>query len=256
MNKAIIKKNISLISVDHGFTLVELMITLVIAGIISAALYATYLAQQRSYIAQEAVAEMQQNIRGAKIILERDIRMAGYNPGGGAFGFVNSTTTFDNGTGTATNVTRNSTSIAFTADLDGDGNIDRTAQDTNGDGRIDMADMEQIAYRLNGMSLQRYVTTSGALTWLPVAQNIERIEFQYLDGSGATTTVAANIRAVRVSILARASRPDRKFLNNRVYTPASGNTWDLNGAAAGNAPNDNFRRRLLITTIQCRNMGL
>ncbi len=241
---------------QRGFTLVELMIALVISGIIAGALYSTYLVQQRSYTAQEAVAEMQQNIRAALVTLERDIRMAGYHPAGGAFGFVNNATNFNNGLGTSTNVTRNATSIAFTADLDGDNTLDRAAQDANGDGRTDMADMEQIAYRLNGMNLQRYVTTSGALTWVAVAQNIERIEFQYLDGGGIVTAVPANIRAVRVSILARASRPDRKFTNTKVYTPASGTPWDLNGAAAGNAPNDNFRRRLLITTIQCRNMGL
>ena len=255
MNKVKIEKFMP-VSVDQGFTLVELMIALVISGIISAVLYSAYLVQQRSYTAQEAVAEMQQNIRGAMVMLERDIRMAGYHPAGGSFGFINVTAPFDNGTGTTTNVTRNSTSIAFTADLDGDVTVDRTAQDVNGDGRTDMADMEQIAYRLNGLNLQRYSTTSGVIIWPTIAQNIERIEFQYLDGTGATTTVPANIRAVRVSILARASRPDRKFINTKVYTPASGTPWDLNGAAAGNAPNDNFRRRLLITTIQCRNMGL
>ncbi len=255
MNKVKIEK-FKPVSVDQGFTLVELMIALVISGIISAVLYSAYVVQQRSYTAQEAVAEMQQNIRGAMVMLERDIRMAGYHPAGGSFGFVNVTAPFDNGTGTTTNVTRNSTSIAFTADLDGDVTVDRTAQDTNGDGRIDMADMEQIAYRLNGLNLQRYSTTSGVIIWPTIAQNIERIEFQYLDGTGAVTAVAANIRAVQVSMLARASRPDRKFTNTRTYTPASGTSWDLNGAAAGNAPNDNFRRRLLITTIQCRNMGL
>ncbi len=241
---------------NQGFTLVELMIAIVISGIIAGALYSTYLVQQRSYTAQEAVAEMQQNIRAALVTMEHDIRMAGYHPGGGTFGFVNGATNFNNGASSSTPVTTNATSIAFTADLDGDGTLDRVAQDANGDGRTDMADMEQIAYRLNGLNLQRYVTTSGALTWLPVAQNIERIEFLYLDGSGHVTSVPANIRAVRVSILAKASRPDRKFTNTKVYTPASGTPWDLNGAAAGNAPNDNFRRRLLITTIQCRNMGL
>ncbi len=255
MNKVNIEKFLS-VSVDQGFTLVELMIALVISGIISAALYSTYLVQQRSYIAQEAVAEMQQNIRGAMVIMGRDIRMAGYHQASGIFGFVIGTTPFDNGGGINTNVTGDNTNIAFTADLDGDGIVDRAAQDANGDGRTDMADMEQIAYRLNGLKLQRYSTTSGAIAWETISEDIERIEFQYLDGLGAVTAIPANVRAVRVSILARASRPDPKFTNTKTYTPASGVTWDLNGVNPGNAPNDNFRRRLLITTIQCRNMGL
>jgi type IV pilus assembly protein PilW len=239
----------------EGFTLVELMIAMVISGIIAFTLYSTYTVQQRSYTNQEAVAEMQQNIRAVMVSMERDIRMAGYYPAGGTFGFVNAVN-FDNGSGITTPVTTNANSIAFTADMDGDGVLDRAAQDANGDGRTDMADMEQIAYRLNGFNLQRYSTTSGVISWVTIAQNIEAIEFLYLDGSGTVTTVPANIRAVRVSILARASRPDRKYTNTMVYTPASGVPWDLNGAAAGNAANDNFRRRLLITTIQCRNMGL
>ena len=239
-----------------GFTLVELMITMVISGIIAGALYSTYQVQQHSYTNQEAVAEMQQNIRAVMASMERDIRMAGYHPAGGSFGFINVAGTFDNGAGISTAVTRNANSIAFTADLDGDGILDKATQDTNGDGNNDMADMEQIAYRLNGRNLQRYSTTSGVISWVTIANNIEAIEYLYLDSSGVTTSVPADIRAVRVSILARASRPDRKFMNTRVYTPASGVPWDLNGAAAGNAANDNFRRRLLITTIQCRNMGL
>ncbi len=241
---------------ESGFTLVELMITLVISGIIAGALYSTYLVQQRSYTNQEAVAEMQQNLRASLVLLERDIRMAGYHPAGGLFGFVTGTVNFDNGSGITVPVNNSATTIAFTGDMDGDGTIDRAAQDANADGRIDMADMEQITYRLNGTNFQRYSTTSGVISWVTVANNIERVEFLYLDGNGAVTTVPVNIRAVRVSVLARASRPDPKFTNTKIYTPASGTAWDLNGAAAGNAANDNFRRRLLITTIQCRNMGL
>lgn len=254
------KKNIThhFFKNKEGFTLVELMITLVISGIVVAAIYSAYIVQQRSYTAQDAVAEMQQNIRAAMMLMGRDIRMAGYRPVDGAFGFVGmgGAENFDNGAGENEAVNTNATNIAFTADLDGDGIIDRTAEDANNDGRTGMDDMEQISYRLNNENIQRYSTTSGVIEWHTVAENIQAIEFQYLDEAGVVTANPAHIRAVQISILARASRADRNFVNTMEYIPASGTAWDLNGAVAGNAPNDNFRRRLLITTIQCRNMGL
>ena len=231
---------------NAGFTLVELMITLVIAGIISAALYATYLAQQRSYIAQEAVAEMQQNIRAAMMLMTRDIRMAGYDPMGGSG---------------ATIVSASVNQLRFTMDLNADGDTSDANEDVTygfGGGDADSNGNQDDDNNADGIADAGYADLgrNAGGGFQPVADNIQAIEFQYLDGSGATTTVPANIRAVRISILARASRPDRKFTNTKVYTPASGTPWDLNGAAAGNAANDNFRRRLLITTIQCRNMGL
>ena len=210
-----------------GFTLVELLITMVISGIIAGALYSTYQVQQHSYTNQEAVAEMQQNIRAALMVMSRDIRMAGYDP---------------QSTGNYKITTATGSKLVFSADLNEDGG-------SPGMGET----MTYELYTPPGASLTALRRIAGQAA---IAENIEKIEFLYLDGSGATTSVPADIHAVRVSILARASRPDRKFMNTRVYTPASGVPWDLNGAAAGNAANDNFRRRLLITTIQCRNMGL
>jgi hypothetical protein len=50
----------------------------VIFGIMMTAVFATFSFQQKSYTTQNFVAEMQQNMRIASDILERDIRMAGY----------------------------------------------------------------------------------------------------------------------------------------------------------------------------------
>jgi type IV pilus assembly protein PilW len=65
---------------DKGFTLVEIMIALALSGIVMAAIYTAFLSQQRSYLAQEQVSEMQQNIRAGVDILTREIRMAGCDP--------------------------------------------------------------------------------------------------------------------------------------------------------------------------------
>ncbi|WP_456387872.1 PilW family protein [Desulfolithobacter sp.] len=232
---------------DEGFTLVELMITLLISGIISVAIYSTYTSQQRVYFAQYSVAEMQQNIRAALSILARDIRMAGYDPTGNAgSGFVDSSL-FTYGTRTVT-VTTSANEIAFTADLDGDGVIDVTVEDIDGNGSKEMTEMEQVAYRLNGTDLERFSSTTGIVAWQDIAENIEGLEFTYLDSDNNVTTTPADIRSVQISILARSGQRDPEFENNKIYTTASGAVWG--------PYNDGYRRRLLVMTVQCRNMGI
>jgi type IV pilus assembly protein PilW len=63
---------------DKGVTLLELLIALVISAIIVAALYRTFISQQKSYAVQEQVADMQQNVRIAINRMMREIRMAGF----------------------------------------------------------------------------------------------------------------------------------------------------------------------------------
>jgi type IV pilus assembly protein PilW len=228
---------------DNGFTLVELMIAVAISGIVSIAIYSAYVAQQRSAIAQEQVGEMQQSIRAGLNIMEHEIRMAGHDPRASAGASI---------------TTANASQLIFTMVADTDGN------DNDGDGTKDEEDeLESVEYYLydaysdGDQDLGRRTPTNTQA----VAENIDAIEFRYTlnDASQTLTPTAAqlaDIRAVQVSILARAGRADQNFTNTMTYTPASGNAWDLNGAAAGSAPNDNFRRRLFITTIKCRNMGL
>ena len=68
----------------QGFTLIELLVAMVIAAIVMTSVYSVYYSQQRSYIIQEEVAAMHQNLRAAMSIMEREIRMAGCNPTGNA----------------------------------------------------------------------------------------------------------------------------------------------------------------------------
>lgn len=60
-----------------GFTLVELLVALAISGLVLGAVFKIFNTSQQSYVVQEEVAEMQQNLRVAKMFLERDVRMAG-----------------------------------------------------------------------------------------------------------------------------------------------------------------------------------
>lgn len=62
---------------QQGFTLVELVIAMAVSLVVLLATLQLFDNSQRSYTVQEGVAEMQQNVRTAKMFIERDIRMAG-----------------------------------------------------------------------------------------------------------------------------------------------------------------------------------
>lgn len=62
-----------------GFTLVELMVSLALAGILLGIVYAVFIAQRRGHVVQEQVAEMQQNARVAADQLGRALLSLGNN---------------------------------------------------------------------------------------------------------------------------------------------------------------------------------
>ena len=63
---------------DRGVTLVELLVALVMSALLIAALYRTFLSQQKTYSVQEQVVDMQQNQRVSMMQMTREIRMSGF----------------------------------------------------------------------------------------------------------------------------------------------------------------------------------
>jgi prepilin-type N-terminal cleavage/methylation domain-containing protein len=63
---------------NKGITLIELLVALVIAGILMAAIYRTFMSQQKTYVIQEQVVDMQQNVRALINRMMREIRIAGF----------------------------------------------------------------------------------------------------------------------------------------------------------------------------------
>ena len=61
-----------------GMTLVELLIVLVVCSILMAAMFGSFIHQQKSYAVQDQVIDMQQGLRAAIDRMTREIRMAGY----------------------------------------------------------------------------------------------------------------------------------------------------------------------------------
>lgn len=234
---------------DKGFTLIELMITIVISTVIMSAVYVVHISQQNTYLVQEQVAEMQQNLRAAMSLLVSDIRMAGYDP----LGTANAANT-DIGVTTAA-----PGRFIFTVDSNGNGN-----QIIDGSGAFiatvanDPREMIEFGFSLavdadndgipdsgNSDSFMMQ-TDDGADGYVELAENIDAVEFLYLGSTGAPAATLVDIRAVQITMLARAQRPDLKFNNTRPYRTPGGQVWG--------AYNDNFRRRMLTTTVRCRNL--
>jgi len=63
---------------SKGLSLVELLVALVVSMILVAAVYRTFMSQQKTYMVQEQVVDMQQNVRSAISRMMREIRMAGF----------------------------------------------------------------------------------------------------------------------------------------------------------------------------------
>lgn len=273
---------------------------------------------------QEAVTAMLQNNAAAMNIMTKELRMAGYDPTEAktsppAAGYATTDTLPASPPATIAMITATSSSLRFTADLNGDGDVDdpsgtagadpnedvsygfSAADDPNGDGIIansGVADLgrktgngtgsgmqpmaENIqainfayAYDANGDGiLDQYTLASGPYagqlrtiwaynsggpsgTWFNLDTNgdgdIDESDGPGLGGNGAITgndTLTAfninDIRAIKIWVLARSTRQDSKHFNNNTYTVGRQVI----------TPNDKFYRRLLTTTVTCRNMGL
>lgn len=234
----------------EGFTLVELLVTMLISSVIVAAIYSAYLAQQRTYNAQGQVIEMQQNLRASLEAMANEIRMAGFDP------TKKSDADIQAGT--------NSRQIIFAQDINENGVIDADetytfalgGTDTDNNGVVDAIDADNNGVVDPGNTITRDIGGGPQ----PIATNVQAMQFFYTLDDGSTVTDPTNaelpdIRQVQMSILAVAGREDEKFTNTLPYYPGSNPTGSGIGTVWGPF-NDNFRRRLLIYSVNCRNMGL
>ena len=246
---------------ESGFTLVELLVSMAMAGIVVGIIYAAYTIQTKIYTEQGKVAEMQQNIRAAVTYLRFEGVMAGYNPrqerhvscgppGGG--------TLAKPGVHTAT-----ATAFGFSMDLNRDGDCADTGENVT-----------YTVYPIPGpppYKLGRNDNTDAAAQQ-PVAEDITGIQFIYLfeppEGIGTPGATAPTstplpadldeLAAVQVTLLAQGSASDRKRPVTQNFIAPVPDAW---GQPTANPPvwqtfTDTYSRRQLTTTINLRNMGL
>ena len=205
---------------NKGFTLIALLVSIGIAGVLLAAVYTTFMVQNTSYKRQEQIVELQQTLRSALNFMTREIRMAKSDP---------------LSQNVASIVSADAGALHFTLDVSGgegdgidnddDGDIDEADEAAYPDGNIIGAD-ENITYALydaygDGDNDIGRDTGGGNQ---PVAENVDVLDFVYLDEDGTvlatpvSITELPTIQAVQLTIVARTNRPDPSFSDNTIYT--------------------------------------
>jgi type IV pilus assembly protein PilW len=261
-----------------GFTLIELMVTLAVTSIITAVIYSAYNLQQRTFRRETMVVATQQNARSALFLMEKEIRMVGYDRlNTDLFGLTN--ITLDGaGNGTLTFTTDNGAGTAAdNGTLDGDETITYAIYDalstvgnsdlgrTVGGGVADLLaegiEAMGMAYAFDDDRDGRLDTSAGGnVIWAVDSDgdndldlNLDSNDDGNIDAADFPLTVALatdvnidRIRAMRVFILARTKGMDYGYTDNDTYVVGNRRI----------TPADNFRRRLLVATVKCRNLGL
>ncbi len=259
----------TLIENKSGFTLVELLVAMVTGIIVLAGIYTAFNTQQKIHTREQLAIEAAQNARAAAHFMVREIRLAGMNETGLAgSGFLvagphSIQFTLDRDDDEDTTDANEDISYGFTVsdDLNADGLADagaapiiRTAAgsdrlaedihaigfayafDDNADGALDFVDGDGDGELDPGEEIWAYDSDAeGNLDW----NNNTGVAL-------ASAVTFDKIRAVRVWVLARTRYPIRGHSGSKNFT-------------VGDKPinvNDNFKYRLLTTTVKCRNMGI
>ena len=215
------------ITSSQGFTLIELLVYIAVSGVVLGSIFTAYIGQLQAHATQRQIVDMQQNLRAALYMMDREIKMAGYNPSG-ASGIGISVAETDR--------------LAFLMDYTGA---------SNGPA---MGELQQaVDYTFSGDTGN--LLRNGAV----MALNIDALDFVYLDEDGtpiATPVSAENlmqIRAIQVTLLGRSGASASAFMRNQVDNR---NYLNQQGEEILAAQNDNFRRLMLSTEVRCRNLGL
>jgi type IV pilus assembly protein PilW len=223
-----------------GWTLVELMVALAMAGIVMAVICSAYISQVRGAISQATMLDMQQTARAALEIMKNEIRTAGCDPTRKAGASILRATAAE---------------FSFTMDLENNSGLPKP------DGDTDDAN-ESVRYALNRdanrdgqadripCDLGR--DTGGGLQ--PFAENIDALNFVYLDEDGNPLAAGFSldqIQAVQITLVARSGEQLRGLLwayqDKTTY-------FNQQGQVILPAQADNLRRLLLTTTVYCRNL--
>jgi len=177
----------------RGFTLIEILVTLVIAMVVMTAIFAIFVSSNRNYRTQDSAADAQQRVRIGIDFMVEDVRQAGLDPtGSGNFGLEVYTPT----------------KLRFTADMDLDGVVDN-------------ANLERVTYEYDAANqrLRRCLYEgTGSETWQTLIDNVSGVTFTYLDRDGAATGAVGDIRSVRVTLTSRGTNAQGGTLTRRLAT--------------------------------------
>lgn len=233
---------------EAGFTLIELMIAIVLSIVVAMSIGSIYISQVKNDATQRQVIHMQQNLRAAMLIISQDLKKIGFDP-------------YGNSAAVQINTPASGELINFTyiADSDGEDNDDDCV-DEDGDGNCDggcdsnddcdeKGESNTIIFDLYDSDADTVMDDLGRTSnnrKAPIASNIERAEFTWLDIDGNITADVNEIRSIQISLLARSEGEEPGTVTVRTYTTPAGTVWSFK---------DGYRRQLLTSTVVCRNMG-
>jgi len=273
---------------DKGVTLIELLIALVLSAMIIAALYRTFVSQQRSYAVQEQVADMQQNARVAINRIMREIKMAGFGGIGWVLtGGVNGPTEVITTPPSKNNIINNSSVTivgGFKQIKDGNGNpiLVTSASGTSVTLGKASSEFDGPAHRyisIGGVESNTVHSRTGAVLTLdnPLTKNhqpgtpvfkIQALTYSLgLSGGkmclrrnentgGGAFAVAENIESLQFEYFDASGNPTTIPADVRMIRVTLTAKTDLPDPELGKAGGDGFRRRTISSNIQIRNMGL
>jgi len=318
----------------QGFTLVELLVAMAISLVVLSTIFFTFKSQHDSFLTQDQISAMQQNLRAAMIMITRDIQMGGYYTN-----FDSSDCTMDwddlsgssdpDGTDEETirpliyahdniddsptnkDKIKNGTDLIVIAKASDKGRplatgeyatvdtIDASLRDVDDlrknkcallvKSDLSSADFFRVEEESGLMKLSAgrelqetyskgdfifradvviyYVDDESQSLCLRrknlgnnegaqvIAENIDNIQFRYLldngtwvnDPNNPPGTSGANVRAIEVSLLARTAQTLRGYHDTNTYSMGGRNIGPFN---------DGYRRRLLASIVETRNIGL
>jgi prepilin-type N-terminal cleavage/methylation domain-containing protein len=252
---------------NNGITLIELLVALVITSILVAAVYRTFLSQQKTYTVQEQVVDMQQNVRAGINRMMREIRMAGFGASMVLPGFTVNGQTFNNVVNPDTPVADSLTIVSATgsttlalAGIPASNMITvNSLTDSQGNTLFDTGNRRYVS--IGGVEsftitniLGTTLTLSGNLTYnhpvgtpvfgiraisyqvgmvsgiptllrdentgagsQPLVDNIETLQFGYLNANGNPTANPPDIRVVRVTLKNTTNISDPEYKSDGGY---------------------------------------
>lgn len=162
-----------------GFSLLELLIVALILTVVLFAIYSMYVTNMTTATWGNKKAEHQQNLRVALEMMQREIRMAGYDPSNTGV------------TPAIQDATLSPTGLTFIADIDGD-NVTDKVQYT-----FDQASQTITRSFWNWNSGWTSVSTNEV-----VADGVSSLSLTYKDGADSVTTQAASVRKITIAITA------------------------------------------------------
>lgn len=178
---------------DHGFTLLEVVVSIALGVVTLGTIYSVYAGQVRAQVVRDDTLDMQQHARAAMDVILRELRMAGYDP------------RHVNLDGSAMNdfdgIVYHPTQLHIKADLNGNG----SPTDAN----------ESIRYSHDRDTMTLRRDTGGGRQ--PVAEHIESFSIHYFNRHGLPTIDSQQIRQVAVTIKARTATPDQRYPLNHGY---------------------------------------